>query len=107
MATVEQLLEEARKLPAEQLHRLRNALEALETNGDTLPSYRSNHQERVWIDAHRDEYLGQWVALQGDRLVAHGTDAKAVYDEARNLGIASPYLEQVAPKEAAFIGGWH
>ena len=106
MATLEQILEEAKKLPPDEQRRLRVALNALGSNGDTQPSYRTNEQERSWIDAHRDEYLDEWVALDGDRLVAHGTDAKKVYDEAREQGITAPYLERVSPKQEAFIGGW-
>jgi hypothetical protein len=32
-------------------------------------------------------------------LLAHGTDAKKVYDDAREQGITAPYLEQVSPKQ--------
>jgi predicted Zn-dependent protease len=106
MATLEQILEEARKLPVEEQRRLRAALNALDPNGDTQPAYRTNAQERAWIDVHRDEYLDQWVALEGDHLLAHGTDAKNVYDEAREKGITAPYLERVSPKQQAFMGGW-
>jgi len=106
MATLEQILEEAKKLPLEEQRRLRAALNALESNGDTRPAYKTNEQERSWINAHRDEYLDQWVALDGDRLLAHGNDAKEVYDEAREQGIRAPYLERVSPKQEAFIGGW-
>lgn len=42
----------------------------------------------------------------GDRLLAHGNDAKKVYDEARAQGITAPYLERVLPKQEAFMGGW-
>ncbi len=106
MATLEQIIEEAKKLPADDQRRLRAALTALESNGDTTPAYRTNEQERAWIDAHREEYLDHWVALDGDRLVAHGTDAKKVYDQAREQGITAPYLERVSPRQEAFIGGW-
>ena len=106
MATLEQILAEARKLPIDEQRRLRAALNALESNGDTMPAYRTNQQERAWINAHRDEFLDQWVALDGDRLVAHGIDAKKVYDEARERGITAPYLERVSPKQEAFMGGW-
>jgi len=106
MATLEQILEEAKKLPPEEQRRLRAALNALGSNGDTQPAYRTNEQERAWINAHRDEYLDQWVALDGGRLVAHGTDAKKVYDDARAEGITAPYLERVLPKQEPFMGGW-
>ncbi|HSE34231.1 MAG TPA: DUF5678 domain-containing protein [Pyrinomonadaceae bacterium] len=106
MATLEQILEEAKKLPPEEQRRLRAALNALGSNGDTQPAYKTNEQERAWINAHREEYLGQWVALDGDQLVAHGTDAKEVYDQARDKGLTAPYLERVSPKQEAFMGGW-
>lgn len=106
MATLEQILEEAKKLPPDEQRRLRVALNALGSNGDTQPAYRTNEQERAWIDTHRDEYLDQWVALDGDQLVAHGADAKKVYDEAREQGITAPYLERVSPEHEAFMGGW-
>ncbi len=104
MATLEQILEEAKKLPLEEQRRLRAALGDLESNGDSTPTYRTNEQERAWIDAHRDKYLGQWVALDGDRLLAYGADAKKVYDAAIEQGITAPYLEQVSPKQDAFVG---
>jgi hypothetical protein len=106
MATVEQIIEEARKLPVEEQRRLRAALNALDPNGDTRPVYRTNEQERAWINAHRAEYLGQWVALDGDDLIAHGTDARSVYEEARARGIVAPYLVHVTPKVEAYVGGW-
>lgn len=106
MATLEQILEEARKLPADEQRRLRDALDELSSNGDTQHSYKTHEGERCWINAHRDEYLGQWVGLDGDHLVAHGTDAKRVYQEAREQGITAPYLAHVTPKVEAYVGGW-
>jgi|SRR5215216_962555 len=106
MSTLKQILEEAMKLPPEERIRLRDALDRLESNGNSTPAYKTNEQERNWIDTHREQYLHQWVALDEDRLLAHGLDAKQVYDEAREQGITTPYLEQVLPKEEAFIGGW-
>ena len=94
------------KLPPEERIRLRDALDRLESNGNSTPTHETNEHERAWIDAHREQYLHQWVALDGDRLLAHGPDAKQVYDEARQQGITSPYLAQVSAKEEAFIGGW-
>lgn len=47
MATLEQILEEAKKLPPEEQRRLRAALAALGPNGDTQPAYRTHEQERA------------------------------------------------------------
>ena len=69
-------------------------------------TYRTHYEERAWIEAHREEFLDQWVALDGNNLVAHGTDARAVYDEARAQGVDSPYLQHVTPKVDAYVGGW-
>lgn len=59
-----------------------------------------------WIDEHRAEYLDQWVALEGDRLISHGPDALQVDAAARAAGITSPFLEQVLEEEKPFCGGW-
>lgn len=34
------------------------------------------------------KFLDQWVALDGNNLVAHGTNARGVYNEARAQGVA-------------------
>jgi predicted Zn-dependent protease len=110
MATLEQIIEEARALSPAEKDKLRQALESeLEQQAPSQsakPGYPTNERERAWINAHRDEYLGQWVALDGDRLVAHGTDARSVYDEARSSGVSVPYLAHVTPKVEAYVGGW-
>ena len=110
MATLEQIIDEVRALSPGEKSKLRQALDReLEQQApaqSSRPGYPTNEQERAWIKAHRDEYLGQWVALDGDHLVAHGTDAKKVYEEAREQGIKAPYLVHVTPKVEAYVGGW-
>ena len=106
MATLEQIIEEAKKLSVEEQRRLRAALDALDSNGDIQRACSTHERERAWIDRHRNEYLGQWVALDGDNLLAHGPDARKVYETARSQGITGPYLDQVLPKQEAFMGGW-
>ena len=60
MATLEQIIDEARALsPAEKL-KLRQALDhELE---QAMPA-QSRAMESTWVERHRDKYLGQWVAL--------------------------------------------
>lgn|SRR5262245_9258963 len=106
MATVNQIIEEAKKLPAEERRRLRIALESLDPSGEVAPSPTSHDQERAWIHAHRKQYVGQWVAVDGARLVAHGLDARSVYLAARKAGISSPHVERVESEEEPFTGGW-
>ena len=103
MATLEQIIEEARALsPAEKL-KLRQALD--HEMEQSAPS-QSRTLESTWVERHRDKYLGQWVALEGDTLIAHGATAREVYLAARQAGIAGPYLVHVTPKAGPYIGGW-
>lgn len=34
-------------------------------------------REMEWLGRHRHEYEGQYVAIEGDELIAHGTDDAA------------------------------
>ena len=34
----------------------------------------SREREMRWLSQHRSEYDGQWVALEGDRLICHDAD---------------------------------
>lgn len=60
-----------------------------------------------WIDEHRQAFLGQWVCLDGEHLISHGTDAKRVYQEARQAGIKIPFVERVEEEETGAVSeGW-
>ena len=67
---------------------------------DLPPLETINHcyAEQDWLAAHELEYAGQWVALDGDILLSHGPDARAVRDEARRKGVHLPLLVHI-PKE--------
>jgi hypothetical protein len=59
------------------------------------------------LDENRGKHLGQWVALDGDRLIASGPTAKEVYAKAKAEGVEIPFVELVIDREPApFIGGW-
>lgn len=104
MATVEQLLNEARTLPVSERRKLRDALDH---DLQAAPAtYNTRMREREWIKAHHDEYLGQWVVVEGDTLIAHGTSAREVYLAARAAGVEVPYIEEVMPDLEPYLGGW-
>jgi hypothetical protein len=66
----------------------------------------SRYRERQWLREHREEYAGQYVALWGDTLVAHGPDARKVLAEARAADRPRALLARIeAPDELPF-GGW-
>ena len=68
-----------------------------------LERYRKASQ---WIDEHRAEYLNQWVCLEGDKLIACGTDGREVYRQAKESGIKAPFVHYVEEEPEAFWGGW-
>ena len=110
MATLEQIIDEARALSPAEKGKLRQALDReLEQPApfqSSKHSYRTFERENAWLETHRDEYLGQWVAVEGDSLVAHGTNPREVYLAARESGVEVPYLVRVENREEPFTGGW-
>jgi hypothetical protein len=62
--------------------------------------------ERRWISEHREEFKGQWVALEGPRLLASGPKAGEVYRSARSLTSSTPYVVYIEENEALPFAGW-
>jgi len=56
-------------------------------------------RELAWRQANTDylrrAFLGQWVVLEGARIIASGPDPVEVVKTARRLGIRSPYIFRV------------
>jgi hypothetical protein len=66
-----------------------------------------NHsREMKWIEDHRTEYAGKWVAIDGDRLLAVGDDGHQVYLSARRAGVKGPMVVHMEPIDAVPFGGW-
>ena len=125
MATLEQIIEEARKLPAEEQRRLRAALEPLESNRDAQPANQepsfhkpqslpgNNADEQIrqrrleWLKSHREEYGGQYVALDGDQLLAVGPNYRIAREKALAAGKPTAFVTYLSkPDEIAEMGGW-
>ena len=68
--------------------------------------HRDFAKEMQWLAEHRKEYAGQWVALDGSRLIAASTNAKEVYKAARESGIELPLVAFVEGPDALPFGGW-
>jgi hypothetical protein len=75
---------------------------AVQRRSETI---RSTHRqaEHEWIRTHLEvlrQLAGQWVVLEGERIVAHGKNVVRVANSARRKGIAVPYVFYVeAPDE--------
>jgi hypothetical protein len=60
-----------------------------------------------WLREHAHEYPGEWVALLGDRLIAHGTERETVRaaHQAAGLDAGQVLLHRIAaPDEPPFMG---
>ncbi|MEW6209935.1 MAG: DUF5678 domain-containing protein [Acidobacteriota bacterium] len=112
--TFEQVIEAVRELPIEDQRRLREWLEEQERKASEsrereeavrqeIEKYR---KARRWIEEHRAEYLGQWVAIEGDRLISHGSNAVEVHNEAKAAGIEIPFVVRVIEEKEPFFAGW-
>lgn len=71
----------------------------------TSTDHWTGEAEMQWLSEHHDEFVGRWVALDGDRLIAVGDEARDVYAEAHARGVESPFVTFVAPNEP-YCGGW-
>lgn len=62
--------------------------------------------EMQWVAEHGKEYAGQWVALDRDRLLSHGTNAREVFAIARNSGVEAPFFAHLEAEDELPFGGW-
>ena len=126
--TMESLLKQIATLPVTEKKQLvakvlegMNGVTADHANGEPPPSAKPKSKSKFvyvkpipqpdpepnfrWMREHAHEYGGQWVALDGERLIAHGTDGMAVHAAARADGSYLPLVTFIEPADAPpFIG---
>lgn len=76
------------------------------TIADEAPMENPREAEQRWLQEHGAEYEGEWLALDGDRLLSHGPRARAVHDEARRKGVDRPLLVRVPVDSHLPSAGW-
>ncbi len=110
-ASFEQAVEIVKSLPVVDKRRLQQWLiedEYTQSNGGANSEIKlayPREREMTWLSQHEAEYAGQWLVLDGDRLVSHGTDPHQVLAEAQAQGIAAPFMAFAESDEPA-MGGW-
>ena len=108
MSLEEAILDKVRRLPAakqEEVLRFADGLQHPAAAG-MAPS-RDRSREMRWIHQNRTAYADQWVALEGDRLIAADSDGLKVYRAAKDAGIRSPFVVHVLPDDPLpFVPGW-
>lgn len=112
--TIEQAIEIIRQLPSPDREKFFDWAEEekskalAEKKAQNAELKAKNEKFRLalqWIEENKEEFDGKFVVLDGDKLVAFGTDSKIVYEEARAKGYKSPFLKRVKAKTLPF-GGW-
>lgn len=64
-----------------------------------------HRSELEWLAKHAGPYAGQWVALDGGRLIAHGPKLADVRADAQAAGVKEPLFASV-PNDDLPFGGW-
>ena len=112
--TAEKIIESVRALPPPEREKFfdwaeaeknRLASEAKENKSSSENEAEKFRSAMKWIDENRQKYLGQWVCLDGDKLIANGTDAVKIYRKAKEKGIEVPFVEHLVEDEKPYGGG--
>lgn len=110
-ANLEQIIEGVRTLPFEDLEKLSEVIdEEKQAKRGKDKRQRKEIEDyakaKKWIAENTEEYMNQWVCLEGDRLISHGTDGREVHRKAKESGIKAPFIHYVEKEPEAFWGGW-
>lgn len=108
--TAEQVLESVRTLPKSERQKFFDLIEierSIEISNSEETKQKNEKFRRAlqWVDEHRKEYDGQFVLLDGDKMLAHSTNPKELYETARAQGIKSPFVKRIKAEVLPF-GGW-
>ncbi len=116
MATLEQIIDEARSLSPAEKRKLREVLdlelEQVKANDGAQPTHSDNGDDETrkrrleWLKAHREEYAGRYVALAGDVLVGHGLTIREAHEQAKQKGIENPFLVRLTSESDVLFAGW-
>jgi hypothetical protein len=96
------ILQQIASLSADELAELRLRIDELPASrsdaaADDLQDYSKDQAAFKWINEHGWEYPGQWLALDGAKLLAHGTGLPGVAAAARAQNVQFPLLHLVEP----------
>ena len=97
-------------LPEHQRVRLTIEERASPQNGNTSVQdpdrVNERREEFLWLAYESGPYAGQWVALDGSRLIAHGTELATVGAAACAAGVDRPLLTHLPLEGELPFGGW-
>lgn len=111
--TAEQIIEKVRALPLSEREKFfdlaeeekQKVLLKKEAKKTKIKNEQKKFQNAMnWLEKNRQKFIGQWVCLDGDELISHGTDALKIYKEAREKGIEVPFVEHIV-EDKEYGGG--
>jgi hypothetical protein len=102
-----EILEQARNLPPAQQQQI---VEALQNNLRRQPAVSNadaeTRQKRLdWLKANREAYAGNYVALDGDRLVGYAATIREAREQARANGVENPFLVRLESENTVLSAG--
>jgi hypothetical protein len=68
--------------------------------------YLPGVKEQEWLRDHWREYVGLWVAVEGNQLVGKADNAREALETARSSGHSSAFLVHVTEPSELPFGGW-
>ena len=77
-----------------------------ETDAATSSPKGHRQREQAWRLANKEVlngYADQWVVLEGEEIIAHGTEPTELVQVARDRGIQSPYIFFVEPTPSGVV----
>ena len=118
--TLESVLEQVQQLPLNDQRKLRDSIRLPELTAPDAPMNRippgrrvplahkqkDRSRELAWLMKNQGDYAGQWVALEGDELIAHGYDLVEVSKEAKAKGVDNPIFAHAEDPNALPFAGW-
>jgi hypothetical protein len=108
--TYESVLAQAQQLPWLDRQRLREQLAEEEAPPPKVSAkrvpWKDRSREYRWLREHAREYVGKWVALEGDQMVACGESALEVLEAAKAVGIDRPIVVQVEDPDGPPFAGF-
>lgn len=107
---MENILKQISQLPPDEQRKLRQILDQQEQPTKSPLDKRvspkpapDSTREMKWLRQYACEYANQWVALDGDRLIAHGTNAREVYAAAEADSVHLPMVTFVEDPDTVSI----
>ena len=108
MSLEEAILDRVRRLPPAKQEEVMRFADGLQRQPAVRPVPTPGRtREAKWVRDNRSAYADQWVAVEGDCLIAADVDARTVFAAAKAEGLESPFVVHILPEDPLpFAPGW-